>query len=95
MAPSGKFAGGAFSLAMAAANTQTLVRRVETGRFGGLRYDIRAGENRSAGDTARAKMSADDLDKRFPEDTAMQFNYLPSINAKLARSRKDATNWAI
>ena len=33
---------------------------------------------------------ADDLDKRFPEDTWVQFNFLPSINAKLALSRKDA-----
>jgi len=33
---------------------------------------------------------ADDLAKRFPEDTLVQFNYLPSINAKLALSRKDS-----
>jgi predicted Zn-dependent protease len=43
-----------------------------------------------AGDTVRAKTLADDLDKQFPEDTWVQFNYLPSINAKLALSRKDA-----
>jgi predicted Zn-dependent protease len=43
-----------------------------------------------AGDTVRAKTLADDLAKRFPEDTLVQFNYLPSINAKLALSRKDA-----
>ena len=43
-----------------------------------------------AGDTARAKTLADDLDKRFPEDTWVQFNCLPSIKAKLALSRKDA-----
>jgi tetratricopeptide (TPR) repeat protein len=43
-----------------------------------------------AGDTVRAKTLADDLGKRFPEDTWVQFNYLPSINAKLALSRKDA-----
>jgi hypothetical protein len=43
-----------------------------------------------AGDTVRAKTLADDLDKRLPEDTRAQFNYLPSINAKLALSRKDA-----
>jgi len=28
----------------------------------------------SAGDTGRAKTLADDLDKRFPEDTWVQFN---------------------
>ena len=43
-----------------------------------------------AGDTIRAKTLADDLNKRFPEDTRVQFNYLPSINAKLALSRKEA-----
>jgi tetratricopeptide (TPR) repeat protein len=43
-----------------------------------------------AGDTVRAKTVADDLDKRFPEDTWVQFNFLPSINAKLALSRKNA-----
>jgi hypothetical protein len=43
-----------------------------------------------AGDTVRAKTLADDLAKRFPEDTLVQFNYLPSINAKLALSRKDS-----
>jgi len=42
-----------------------------------------------AGDTVRAKTLGDDLDKRFPEDTWVQFNYLPSINAKLALSRKN------
>jgi tetratricopeptide (TPR) repeat protein len=43
-----------------------------------------------AGDTVRAKRLADDLDKRLPEDTWVQFNFLPSINAKLALSRNDA-----
>ena len=43
-----------------------------------------------AGDTVRAKTLADDLDMRFPEDTWVQFNFLPSINAKLALSRKNA-----
>jgi hypothetical protein len=37
-----------------------------------------------AGDTLRAQMLADDLDKRFPEDTVVQFNFLPTIHAQLA-----------
>jgi ATP/maltotriose-dependent transcriptional regulator MalT len=37
-----------------------------------------------AGDTARAQALADDLDKRFPEDTVVRFNYLPTIRAQLA-----------
>jgi hypothetical protein len=42
----------------------------------------------AAGDSVRAKTLADDLDKRFPEGTLVQFNYLPSINAKLALRRR-------
>jgi DNA-binding winged helix-turn-helix (wHTH) protein/tetratricopeptide (TPR) repeat protein len=34
-----------------------------------------------AGDSAHAMRLADDLGKRFPEDTIMQFNYLPTIRA--------------
>ena len=30
---------------------------------------------------------AEDLDKRFPEDTIVQFNYLPTLRAKLALLR--------
>ncbi len=35
-------------------------------------------------DDARAKTLADDLTKRFPEDTIAQFNFLPTLRAKLA-----------
>jgi hypothetical protein len=44
-----------------------------------------------AGDTAHAKTLADDLNKRFPEDTIVQFNYLPTIHAQLALGRNDAS----
>jgi eukaryotic-like serine/threonine-protein kinase len=37
-----------------------------------------------AGDNGRAQALADDLDKRFSEDTVAQFNYLPTLRAKLA-----------
>jgi tetratricopeptide (TPR) repeat protein/predicted Ser/Thr protein kinase len=37
-----------------------------------------------AGDAGRAQALADDLDKRFPEDTVVRFNYLPAIRAQLA-----------
>jgi tetratricopeptide (TPR) repeat protein len=36
------------------------------------------------GDSARARALADDLDKRFPEDTLVRFNYLPALRAQLA-----------
>ena len=44
-----------------------------------------------ARDDARAKALADDLDKMFPEDTIVQFSYLPSVRAKLALNKGDAT----
>jgi len=37
-----------------------------------------------AGDATRGRALADDLDKRFPEDTLVQFNYLPVLRAKVA-----------
>jgi serine/threonine protein kinase/tetratricopeptide (TPR) repeat protein len=40
-----------------------------------------------AGDDERARTLTDDLGKRFPEDTMVQFNYLPTLRAKLALSR--------
>jgi tetratricopeptide (TPR) repeat protein len=36
------------------------------------------------GDSAQAKRLADDLGRRFPEDTILQFNYLPTIHAASA-----------
>ena len=42
-----------------------------------------------AGDAARAQALADDLAKRFPEDTIVHFNYLPTIRAQLALNRND------
>jgi eukaryotic-like serine/threonine-protein kinase len=38
-----------------------------------------------AGDSAQATRLADDLGKRFPEDTIVQFNYLPAIRSVLVR----------
>jgi DNA-binding winged helix-turn-helix (wHTH) protein len=40
-----------------------------------------------AGDSNRAQASADDLGVRFPEDTVVQINYLPTLRAKIAVSR--------
>jgi DNA-binding winged helix-turn-helix (wHTH) protein/predicted Zn-dependent protease len=44
-----------------------------------------------ARDDARAKALADDLDKRFPEDTIVQFNYVPTVRGKLALNKGDAS----
>jgi serine/threonine protein kinase/Flp pilus assembly protein TadD len=42
-----------------------------------------------AGDTARAQTIADDLDRRFPEDTSVRFNYLPTLRALAALRTND------
>jgi DNA-binding winged helix-turn-helix (wHTH) protein/tetratricopeptide (TPR) repeat protein len=43
-----------------------------------------------AGDAGQAQALADDLGKRFPEDTIGQFNYLPTLRAKLALLRSNS-----
>jgi len=37
-----------------------------------------------AGERSRAQTIADDLDSRFPEDTSVRFNYVPTLRALLA-----------
>ena len=44
-----------------------------------------------AGDDARAHALAADLGQNFPEATIVQFNYLPTLRAKLAVSRGNAS----
>jgi hypothetical protein len=41
------------------------------------------------GDGPRAQTLADGLAKDFPEDTVVNFNYLPTVRAQLALSRRD------
>ncbi len=55
-------------------------RDVQYGAALALAYD---------GDDARAQALTDDLGRRFPEDTIVQFNYLPTLSAKLAASRRN------
>jgi eukaryotic-like serine/threonine-protein kinase len=43
------------------------------------------------GDAAQAQALADDLGKRFPGHTIIQFNYLPTIYAQLALSHNDSS----
>ena len=40
-----------------------------------------------SGNSSQAQTLADDLEKHFPEDTAVRFNYLPSVRALLALNR--------
>ncbi|MGA2372007.1 MAG: protein kinase [Candidatus Korobacteraceae bacterium] len=44
-----------------------------------------------AGDDDRAQKLTDDLGQRFPEATVVQFNYLPTLRAKLAVSKGNAS----
>jgi len=44
-----------------------------------------------AGDDRRAHALTEDLNKRFPEDTIVQFNYLLTLRAKLELSRGNAS----
>jgi serine/threonine protein kinase/tetratricopeptide (TPR) repeat protein len=44
-----------------------------------------------AGDSSRSEALADDLDKRFPEDTFVRFTYLPVLRAVSALQRGQAT----
>jgi serine/threonine protein kinase/tetratricopeptide (TPR) repeat protein len=44
-----------------------------------------------ANETVRSKALADDLGRRFPEDTVVQFNYLPTINAQLALTHNESS----
>jgi eukaryotic-like serine/threonine-protein kinase len=41
---------------------------------------------------ARAQAMVGDLAKRFPEDTIVQFNYLPTLRARLALNKGEASN---
>lgn len=44
-----------------------------------------------AGNSNRARSLADDLARRFPRDTLVQFNYLPTLRAQLALNRKNVS----
>jgi eukaryotic-like serine/threonine-protein kinase len=44
-----------------------------------------------AGETVQAQKLADGLAKRFPEDTLVSFNYLPTIRAQLAVNNRDSS----
>ena len=44
-----------------------------------------------AGDSSRSEALADDLDKRFPEDTFVRFTYLPVLRALSALHRGQST----
>jgi DNA-binding winged helix-turn-helix (wHTH) protein/Flp pilus assembly protein TadD len=70
-----------FGDATKARQRATVAKRSSTGRD--VDYGV-ALALAYAGDATRGQALADDLGKRFPEDTLVQFNYLPALRAKLA-----------
>ena len=44
-----------------------------------------------SGDLSQGQSLADDLERRFPEDTAVRFSYLPTLRARLALNHGDAS----
>jgi DNA-binding winged helix-turn-helix (wHTH) protein/tetratricopeptide (TPR) repeat protein len=44
-----------------------------------------------SGDFSQAQALADDLERRFPEDTSIRFSYLPTVRARLALNYGDAS----
>jgi predicted Zn-dependent protease len=42
-----------------------------------------------AGDSARAETLTSDLEKRYPEDTAVKFSYVPTLHGLLALNRRN------
>src|SRR6267143_1841426 len=70
-----------FGDATEARQRATVAKRSSTGRD--LDYGV-ALALAYAGDATRGQALTDDLAKRFPEDTAVQLNYLPTLRAKIA-----------
>src|SRR6266851_8617503 len=44
-----------------------------------------------SGDSTRSQALANDLEKRFPEDTSVRFSYMPALRARLALTHGDAS----
>ena len=73
-----------FGDAAEARQLATVAKRSSTGRD--LDYGVALALAYTE-ETNRAQAPADDLGKRFPKETTLQFNYLPILRAKLALLR--------
>ena len=75
---------GNFSVARQQANTALAVSKGrDAAAMAGIALAL-------AGDTAGATRIADDLEKRFPEDTVIHYNSVPVIRAAIALQSRDA-----
>ena len=71
-------------------NADELHRYAARAREHEMRRDVEYGQALAAafaGDSGRAQTLAGDLARRFPEDTLVHFNYLPTVRAMLAIHR--------
>jgi len=74
-------------------NAEEAQRRAELAMTRSAGRDVQYGAALTlaySGDDRRAQKLTDDLGKKFPEDTIVQFNYLPTLRAKLALGRGNA-----
>jgi serine/threonine protein kinase/TolA-binding protein len=77
-----------FGNAMEARRDANLAMKLSTGR------DVQYGAALAlsyAGDNTRARTLTEGLSKRFPDDTLVHFNYLPTLRAKSALSQENAS----
>jgi len=75
-----------FGNASAARQTATVALRLSKSRD--VEYAVTFAQALS-GDSFQSQTLTDELSKRFPEDTVVQFTYKPTLNALLALSRKE------
>jgi DNA-binding winged helix-turn-helix (wHTH) protein/tetratricopeptide (TPR) repeat protein len=74
----------------AAAATRHALDAIELGKGRDVEYGA-AFALELSGDSFRAQTLAEDLAKRFPEDTSVQFSYLPTLHALFALDQHDAS----
>ena len=77
-----------FGNAVEARRDANLAMKLSTGR------DVQYGAALAlsyAGDNTRARTLTEGLSKRFPDDTLVQFNYLPTLRAKSALGQENAS----
>jgi tetratricopeptide (TPR) repeat protein len=75
-------------------NSEEAIRRATSAVGRSTDRDVECGAALTfafAGDNSRAQALTDDLGKRLPEATIVQFNYLPTLRAKLAINRGNAS----
>jgi eukaryotic-like serine/threonine-protein kinase len=68
--------------------TQTATAALRLSKSRDVEYAVAFAQALS-GDSSQSQTLTEDLSKRFPEDTVVQFTYQPTLSALLALSRKE------